>query len=132
MLASGLIVDGLHAFADNLWAACDTALGIGENLKRDPQMPPNVPTEVKLAYERVHTLKKDWVRRFEQFADRYFNGDKKRTAYCLKDVSNRKLWLDLQREHQHVDYTNLHETEDNTKVSQTIACAGGACSVQYA
>ena len=30
LLASGLIVDGLHAFDDNLWAACDAALGLGK------------------------------------------------------------------------------------------------------
>ena len=29
LLASGLIVDGMHAFDDNLWAACDSVLGRG-------------------------------------------------------------------------------------------------------
>src|SRR5690606_6866231 len=33
LMASGLIVDGLHAFADDLWAACACALGIGEKLE---------------------------------------------------------------------------------------------------
>ena len=28
LLASGLIVDGLHAYSDNLWQACDTLLGV--------------------------------------------------------------------------------------------------------
>ena len=32
MMASGMIVDGLRAFNDNLWAACDCALDIGEIL----------------------------------------------------------------------------------------------------
>jgi ribonucleoside-triphosphate reductase len=33
MFASGLIVDGLAAFNNNLWAACDTVLGWGEKLE---------------------------------------------------------------------------------------------------
>lgn len=32
LFASGLIVDGLNAFNNNLWLACDTVLGIGEKL----------------------------------------------------------------------------------------------------
>lgn len=132
LLASGLIVDGLHAFSNNLWAACDCALGIGERLDGEPKIPTGAPEEVALAYKRVHDLKKDWCRRFEQFASRYFHGNMKRTAYCLKDTSNMKLWMDLVRDHQDVDYTQLKEDSDNTKVSQTVACAGGACSVSYA
>lgn len=33
MFASGLIVDGLNAFNNNLWNACDTVLGLGEKLE---------------------------------------------------------------------------------------------------
>lgn len=33
MFASGLIVDGLNAFNNNLWLACDTVLGFGEKLE---------------------------------------------------------------------------------------------------
>lgn len=33
LFASGLIVDGLTAFNNNLWLACDTAMGIGEKLE---------------------------------------------------------------------------------------------------
>ena len=32
LMASGLIVDGLRVFNNNLWAFCDCVLGIGENL----------------------------------------------------------------------------------------------------
>ena len=32
LFASGLIVDGLNAFNNNLWKACDTVLGFGEKL----------------------------------------------------------------------------------------------------
>ena len=33
IFASGLIVDGLTAFNNNLWLACDTVMGIGEKLE---------------------------------------------------------------------------------------------------
>lgn len=33
MFASGLIVDGLAAFNDNLWVACDTVMGLGEKME---------------------------------------------------------------------------------------------------
>ena len=33
LFASGLIVDGLSAFNNNLWLACDTVMGIGEKLE---------------------------------------------------------------------------------------------------
>jgi ribonucleoside-diphosphate reductase alpha chain len=33
MFASGLIVDGLNAFNNNLWSACDTLNGLGEKLE---------------------------------------------------------------------------------------------------
>jgi len=28
-----------------------------------------------------------------------------------------------------VDYTDMYEEEDNTKLMENVACAGGACSV---
>ncbi len=33
LFASGLIVDGLNAFSNNLWLACDTIMGIGEKFE---------------------------------------------------------------------------------------------------
>lgn len=112
MFASGLIVDGLHAFANNLWEACDVAMGINP-----------------LPDEAVDD-QKDWVRRVHQFADRYCEGDVRLVTYLMKDVNNWKLWLDLDREYQDVDYTKLIEETDETKPMDTIACSGGKCEVQ--
>ena len=53
-------------------------------------------------------------------------------TYCLKDVNNFHYWCSLQREYKDVDYTELIEEENLTKVSETIACAGGACDLSYA
>lgn len=115
LLASGLIVDGLHAFSGNLWTACDAAMGLGEY-------------DLIMADEEEF-LKKDWIRRARQFAKRYFNNDVRKMTYCLKDVSNWKIWLDLNREYKPVDYTKMVEESDNTNFMMEAACAGGACLV---
>jgi len=75
--ASGLIVDGLHAFGNNLWLACDTATGLGEadKLAAPPVYPMRqdlLPDAIKKAFDDVHTQKKDWVRRAVKFAQNYF------------------------------------------------------------
>jgi ribonucleoside-diphosphate reductase alpha chain len=119
IFASGLIVDGLHAF-DSLWVACDTLRGINKVAKPDN---PN--------WLNKYDLKIDWVRRAEQFADRYFSGDKGRMIYCLKEVSNWKMWCDLKREWKHVDYASLTEDSDETNLIGEAACAGGACAVSF-
>jgi ribonucleoside-diphosphate reductase alpha chain len=109
MMASGLIVDGQHAFSNDLWAACSTAMGTGKLPSNDYQA--------------------DWVRRAKQFAARYFAGDLKRTTYCLKRTSCLKLWCDLQREAIPVDYKLMPESTDSTKLSETVACGGRGCEL---
>ena len=47
----------------------------------------------------------------------------------MKHVHNWKLWMDLQREYKDVDYSLLIEEEDNTKLTEAVACAGGACEL---
>ncbi len=47
----------------------------------------------------------------------------------MKDVYNYKLWTELNREYQDVDYISVIEKEDNTKLQQEIACAGGTCEI---
>jgi ribonucleoside-triphosphate reductase len=118
MMASGLIVDGLHAF-DTLWLACDYALGVLEVSRAEPEE------------ELVYGLRLDWVRRARQFADRYFEGDVKKMTYCLKEVNNWHLWCNLNREYKDVDYTELIEEEDNTKIQESVACAGGMCELAF-
>jgi ribonucleotide reductase alpha subunit len=166
LMASGLIVDGLRAFDDNLWVACNAVLGLGDGLV-EPPPPPNrrrgddlrvllregvnrltrglftpwkyVQTSTqdyisRVFYEEVKTRveeRKDWVRRAVQFADRYFDGDRRKMTFCLKDVHNWKLWCDLRREYRPVDYTEMVEVVDGTaNVEAESACAGGGCEVQ--
>lgn len=132
LFASGLIVDGLRAFNDNLWAACDAVLGFGTPLV-EPVKPDNSNNADEYAayVESLQSYrnKLDWVRRAKQFAERYFSDDYRQMTYCLKCVHNWKLWQDLSREYVSVDYSHMIEDEDNTKISETIACAGGSCSI---
>ena len=155
LMASGLIVDGLHSFDNNLWSACDCALGIGEDLTEvvKPEKPTQYggdtstekgylqgllqhATDMLSYYEnedkyKIYFNKIDWVRRSRQFAERYFGGDIKKMTYCLKDVHNWKLWCDLKREYVNVDWFSIVEDEYELDIS-TIggdACAGGACDI---
>ena len=128
-LASGLIVDGLHAFENNLWKACDATLEQGEVLTEPIWCD---AASINIEAHRAHKkwqLKMDFVRRAKQFAERYFEGDVRNMTYCLKDVNGWKTWLDLKRMYVEVDYTTMIEEEDNTKVMETIACGGGQCEI---
>jgi len=71
--------------------------------------------------------KAKWISEMKSFSDEYFSGDLKKTTYLLKDISNCDLWGKLQATYKHVDYTEIVEEEDNTKILETIACAGGHC-----
>lgn len=127
LLASGLIVDGLHAFDDNLWAACDCVLGRGENL--DEPTPKKYAKRIYEAVEQVRLAKLDWVRRARKFALNYFDNDVLKMTRCLKRVNVCKQWEDLTRTYLPVDYTQLIERRDNTTLTDTVACAGGACEI---
>lgn len=111
IFASGLIVDGQHVFNNNLWHACDVALGIGE-----------------CQTDRQH----DWIRRLKQFSGRYFNSNIRKTTHCLKHVSLWKTWCDLKREYKEIDWSVVVEDIENYINIDTIAaqaCSGGACEI---
>ena len=128
VFASGLIVDGLNAYKNNLWAACDSVLGVGEKVKDFDFL--IIPHEQSDDYKQW--LKCDWKRRAKQFADRYFNGNIRKASHCLKHVSLWKTWCDLQREYKEIDWSLVVE-EIETYVDATTlgaqACAGGACAI---
>ena len=125
VIASGIIERGLAAFDNDLWAACDTALG----LRTIPEL---VPTEEGLVFtsENLRSeVQRVWIDRLTRFSDRYFEGDLRKATYCLKDVHNWKLWLDLTRETKEVDYTTMVEEEDGTNFTLEPACSGGSCAI---
>lgn len=141
VFASGLIVDGLSAFDGNLWLACNTALGLGEDLSQGPEIAvyPTTRNYDKLAEffakkaEHEKWLDKcDWVRRAKQFAERYFNGDIRRATYCLKHVSLWKTWCDLKREYVEINWEDQKEEAEffvNADTLGSSACAGGKCDL---
>lgn len=115
LMASGLIVDGLKEFQDNLWLACDVVNGFG------------------IPEEQLTAMQKDWKRRAIKFARNYFAGDIRKMSYCLKEVHSWKEWCDLKREYTDVPWDQMFEEHFNAKNAAdeaATACAGGACEVK--
>lgn len=111
VFASGLIVDGEKVF-DNLWLACSTAQGYGENLENQ--------------LDQESALKRDWVRRFEKFASNYFESDVKKAEYCLKDVYLLHKWFKIQHTMVDIDWVEALKEKKFTDIDTTgaAACTG--------
>jgi ribonucleoside-diphosphate reductase alpha chain len=139
IFASGLVVDGLAAFDNNIWDACDYVL-VEKTLNhvKEPEYPSsrnykelaNYFTK-KVEYE-TYFKQKDWIRRFKQFAERYFDNNYKKTTYCLKHVYLWKQWCDMKREWTDIDWSNVIEENQEFVDADTLAaqsCAGGKCEI---
>jgi len=118
MFASGLIVEALHAFNNNLWLACDTVMGFGEKLSNE---------------DSSDLLKRDWVRRAKKYADNYFSGDITKMTFCLKDSFNLHKWLSIEKTMKPVDFSKELSQQKYTEVDSMAgaACAGGACEIVF-
>lgn len=116
LFASGLIVDGLHQFNDNLWIACD--------MVRDKSIPVTGTREQVL-------LRKYWLRRVKKFARNFFGGDLQQTIYCLKDVHLLHKWEIINRDFKKVDFGKILTKPTFKDVSSYAAqaCSGGACEI---
>ena len=117
IFASGLVVDALNAF-DNLWNACSTAQGMGEDL----------------SVESTQTaLKKDWIRRFNNFANNYLDGNLKETEYCLKDSYLLHKWHKINANFKDISWEHDLTEKKYTDVDTlgAAACAGGACEIDF-
>jgi len=117
IFASGMVVDALKVY-DNLWTACATAMGMGEDLSVESS---------------ENSAKKDWVRRFERFAQNYLDGDMKKTEYCLKDAYLLHKWEKIQSNLKPVEWENDLTEKVYTDVDTlaAAACAGGACEIDF-
>jgi hypothetical protein len=118
LFASGLIVDALKSFDNNLWLAIDTANGYGLDISEE--------TDYNL-------LKRDWVRRFKKFAEFYYSNDLKMTEYCLKDVYLLHKWTKIQMTLNIEELLELLKTvESEEKDINTMgaqACFAGQCEI---
>lgn len=116
LFASGLVVDALHNFDDDLWDACDAVKN----------------RSIKFTGDRYKIiLKKDIVRRIKKFAKNYFNGDIDKTIDCLKNVHVFHKYETISREIIPVNFTDLKVTPTYTEVAAmgAVACSGGACEI---
>jgi ribonucleoside-diphosphate reductase alpha chain len=121
IMASGLIVEGMRAWQNDLWAACDALTGMKS-------------VEYKLAVnDALHYYilgdRHTWVNRAKNFSNRYFNGDVSTMISCLKEVQCLFVWEKIARNYTEVDWSECHEAVDGTKIQYDVACAGGACDV---
>lgn len=121
---AGLISDALEAFDENLWSACKFAND--NDWKQAFDWKAETPEQFLESNIKSHK-KIAFLHKMIKFANKYMDGDIKKLTYCMKDVYNWKLYCDLKSSLIPVDYQMMIETEDNTVVSQTVACAGGAC-----
>jgi ribonucleoside-triphosphate reductase len=113
---SGLIVDGLHYFSNDLWSATRHILD----------------KDLKFTGDRTQVLlKKDWVRRAKKFAHNYFNDDLQQMIYCMKDVHLLHKWNTIQRSFEVVDFTKILTKPSYLDIDTlgAISCSGGQCEV---
>lgn len=113
LFASGLIVDGLHAFNDNLWEACDWTLATN-------------------SMDRTGTvLQHDWVRRAKKFAHNYFKDDIGAMTHCLKDIYNYHKWVKINQQLVEIDWRTENIVPDYVDVDTlaSAACIGGVCEI---
>jgi ribonucleoside-triphosphate reductase len=117
MFASGLIVEGLHAFNNNLWLACSTVEGFG----------------LVLGEGSEDLLKRDWVRRFNKFAENFFEGNIEKTTFCLKDCFNLHKWVGITKSLKDIDFASalIEHKEKDVDTMGAQACAGGACEINF-
>lgn len=152
ILSSGLIVDAADVFKD-VWEGCNAATGLAPNLLTltDADIAKYITDNIKdgkflvdidgvcfsdvncvIDYLKRRIVKRlEWVRRFNSFADKYMEGDRLKTAYCLKHVNAFHKWQLICRM-KPVDYSGIVWEEPLKQAGSEIAtaCAGGACSLE--
>lgn len=120
LFASGLIVDALHAFNQNLWQACDTVSGYGLTLSET---------------DSADLLRRDWVRRAKKFAAQYFDGNVQQMTFCLKDCYNRHKWASITKDFRPINFSvELSQPkyiEVDTIGSAGCSGPGGSCEITF-
>lgn len=118
LLVSGLIVDGLHYFNQNLWDACNLIL--------------DEKKEIPISGTREQVmLKKYWLQRAKKFAKNYFKNDLNKLVYCIKDVHLFHKWKVVNRNFKEVDFSKILDKPEYKDVNEfgAMSCGGGACEL---
>ena len=112
-----MVVDALKVF-NNLWDACSTAKGFGEEISLETS---------------ENAMKRDWIRRFKKFGDNYLNSDSTVAEHCLKDAYLLHKWNKIQSTLKTVDWKEDIKERKYTDVDTlaAAACAGGACEIDF-
>lgn len=124
---AGLIVDGLHYFENDLWSALDyvNQAYAGDGSLRLGSKP------IETGTRDMKLLKHDWARRVIKFSTNFFQGDLKKTIYCMKDVHLWHKWKVIERSFKLVDFGSILNSPKYKDVDQfgAVACSGGACEI---
>jgi len=117
IFASGMVVDALKVFS-NLWDACSTAQGFGLDISLESS---------------ENSARADWIRRFQNFAENYCDGDIKQAEHCLKDSYLLHKWNKIQANLKQVDWASDITEKKYTDVDTigSAACQGGACEIDF-
>lgn len=113
LFASGLIVDSSKGFK-NLWEAIRIATFNNDQSDQE-----------------LRDIRAEWIRRFRNYAENYFNNDLRRAGYCLKDVYVQHKWTKIQQNHHPVVIENYLREERGKDIDTmgAIACAAGGCEI---
>ena len=153
MFASGLVVEAIEVFGD-LWKACESAQGRGEQLFVSDHalvdyLQKNDLDEATITEEeRKHILatlnaklndkvenlaaKRDIVRRIIKFAANYCRGDVYKAVNLLKSVNNLHLFELLKKTYKPVDWKMVDfggKRYANADEQASQSCFGGACEI---
>lgn len=120
VFASGLIVDALHCFGDDLWDACSAVTDRNFNLTGD----------------RITVMvKKDIIARIKKFAKNYFKGNATKAIDCLKDIHLYHKWVKINRvlKNKPVDFSKINYTEKYLQADEMsgAACSSGNCEINF-
>jgi len=103
----------LRVFDNDLWKACDTVLGWGEDI------------------ENISYIKYLCVENIKQQADRHFNGCLKTICNYLKDSYNNSRWMTIIQNDKIPDLINAKKSQVYTEVDTMAAqaCSGRQCEL---
>jgi hypothetical protein len=118
LFASGLIVDGLNYFNNNLWEACDYVLNRNK---------PIIGTREQVL------LKKYWIDAAKRFSKNFFKKDLQKMVYCLKDVHLLHKWEEIHRKFKEIDFTIILTKPEYKDIDTmgAVSCNGkeGSCEL---